>query len=107
MMSESEFERAAVAALAGLESALERCDADVDVEAKGDGVIEVEFRNGSKLIINRHSAAREIWVAAKSGGFHFRWDGQAWVDTRAGEALPALVARLVSEQSGQRVVLDM
>lgn len=107
MLSESEFERAAAAALAALEAAVERCEADIDVQAKGDGVLELEFRNGSRIIINRHGAAREIWVAAKSGGFHFRWDGEAWVDTRSGEALATLVARLASEQSGEQVVLDM
>ena len=106
-MLESEFERVAGAALANLERALETCGVDLDLEVKGDGVLEVEFRNGSKIILNRHSAARQIWVAAKSGGFHFRWDGQAWLDTRSAEALPVLVSRLVSEQSGQQVILTI
>ena len=105
--SESEFERAASAALENLERALEGCAADLDIEAKGDGVLEVEFANGSKVIIHRHSAAREIWVAAKSGGFHFRWNGKAWLDTRHGEELRVTVSRAVSEQAGQNVVLNL
>jgi len=105
-MTESEFENLAGMALTALESALEAGVPDADVQAKGSGMIEVEFENGSKMIINRHGAAREIWVAAKSGGFHFRYDGSAWRDTRAGTELFAAVSRLASEQGGTPVVLN-
>ena len=44
-------------------------------------MLELEFADGSRIVVNRHSAAQEIWVAAKSGGFHFRWDGARWLDT--------------------------
>jgi CyaY protein len=57
------------------------------------------------MIINRHAAAREIWVAARSGGFHFRWDNGAWRDTREGTELFAALSKLVSAQSGQAVRL--
>jgi CyaY protein len=57
------------------------------------------------LIVNRHTAAREIWVAAKSGGFHFRHDGNAWRDTRDGSELYAALSRLVSAQSATPVIL--
>jgi CyaY protein len=57
------------------------------------------------MVINRHGAAREIWVAAPSGGFHFRWQDGAWRDTRDGSELFAALSRLVSAQSGQPVVL--
>jgi CyaY protein len=50
--------------------------------------------------VNRHSIAREIWVAAKSGGFHFRLDGDRWLDTRSGAELFAELSRLAGEQSG-------
>ena len=70
------------------------------------GVLELEFGNGSKIIVNRHGAAREIWVAARSGGFHFRWDGAAWRDTRDGAELFAALSKLVSAQSGTGVILS-
>jgi CyaY protein len=57
------------------------------------------------MVINRHGAAREIWVAAPSGGYHFRWDGTAWRDTREGAELFGLLSRLVSACSGQAVLL--
>jgi CyaY protein len=104
-MTESEFERLAGATLAALESAFEQGAPDADVQVKGAGVLEIEFDNGSKMIINRHAAAREIWVAAPSGGFHFRHDGRAWRDTRDGTELFDAVSRLASQQVGAPVTL--
>ena len=78
---------------------------DADVQAKGTGLLEIEFDDGSKMVINRHTAAREIWVAARSGGFHFRYDGSVWRDTRDGTELFAAVSKLASQQSGTPVTL--
>jgi len=105
-MTESEFENLAAAALTALESAFEAGAPDADVQSKGAGVLEIEFEDGSKMIINRHGAAREIWVAAKAGGFHFRHDGTVWRDTRDGTDLFAAVSRLATEQAGMPVVLS-
>lgn len=104
-MTESEFEQLAGAALSALERAFEAGAPDADVQAKGEGVLEVEFDNGSRMVINRHGAAREIWVAARSGGFHFRYQDGAWRDTRDGGELFAAVSRLASEQGGAPVTL--
>jgi CyaY protein len=105
-MTESEFETLAGATLAALERAFEASAPDADVQAKGAGLLEIEFEDRSKMVINRHGAAREIWVAATSGGFHFRHDGNAWRDTRDGTELFAAVSRLASEQGGAPVVLS-
>jgi CyaY protein len=104
-MNETEFEALAGAALARIERALEASGIDADWELKEGGVLEVEFADGSKMIVNRHGAAREIWVAARAGGFHFRWDGAKWRDTREGTELFAALSRLVSGQSGNAVIL--
>jgi len=104
-MNESEFEALADAELARIEQAFEASGVDADIEAKAGGVIEIEFADGSKMIINRHAAAREIWVAARSGGFHFRSDGNRWRDTRSGNELYAALSTLISEQSGEPVAL--
>lgn len=104
-MDESEFAALAEQALSRIEAALEETGVDADVELKPGGVIEIEYADGSKMIINRHAAAREIWVAARSGGFHFRWDGGAWRDTREGTELFAALSKLVSAQSGHPVRL--
>ncbi len=108
-MDEKEFTLAAEAELARIEAALERASdsgpAEFDFETKPGGIIEIEFDNGSKIIVNRHAAAREIWLAAKSGGFHFRPEQGRWVGTRDGEELMAALSRTVSEQAGTAVEL--
>lgn len=104
-MDELQFNALADAALAQLERAVEDCAADVDLEVKPGGVLELEFENGSKVIVNRHSSAREIWLAARSGGFHFRPEGGRWLGTRDGEELFAAVSRVIGEQSGTTVHL--
>jgi CyaY protein len=104
-MNETEFEALAGAALESIERSLEASGADADFELKAGGILEIEFDDGSKIVINRHAAARQIWVAARSGGFHFRWDGAAWRDTRDGSELFAALSELVSLQLGRRVRL--
>ena len=108
LMDEREFNDRADAMLASIEQALETCAVDLDFEIKPGGVIELEFDNGSKIILNRHTAAREIWVAAKSGGYHFKMDESAqvrWVGTRDGVELLAALSRCISDQAGVSVSL--
>lgn len=108
-MDEQDFLTRADAQLAALETSLdallERGELDFDIDLKPGGIMELEFEDGSKIIINRHAAAREIWIAARSGGYHFRWDGACWTGTRDGLELLAVLARCMSEQSGQTVTL--
>ena len=104
-MTEGEFDKLAGQALEGLRDALEASGSEADLQEKGEGVIELEFDDGSKMVINRHGAAREIWVAARAGGFHFRWQDGAWRDTRDGTELFAALSRLVSAQGGKPVRL--
>ena len=104
-MNPSEFDSLADAMLERIARAVEESGADCDCEPKGSGVLELEFDDGSRIVVNRHSAARQIWVAAKSGGYHFSWNGSEWVDTRDGGELLAALSKLVSEQSNRGVVL--
>ena len=108
-MTESEFSRAAEAVLSAIEAALERnADADlIDVECSRSGnVLEVEFiDNGSKIIVNSQAPMQEMWVAAKSGGFHYRHDGAKWRNTRDQSELFAALSAMVSAQAGTTVLL--
>lgn len=104
-MDDKEFNSLADAVLARIEAALEASGADLDFELAAGNVLEIEFADGSKIIVNRHGVAREIWVAARSGGFHFRWDGTAWVDTRDGAELMAKLSILASQQAGENLTL--
>jgi CyaY protein len=97
-MDDKEFASLAQTALTRIQSGLE--SADVDFETLADGILELEFEGGSKMVINRHSAAQEIWVAARSGGFHFRPAGGSWKDSRDGEDLYVKLAKLIAQQGG-------
>lgn len=104
-MDEAQFNAAADEMLARIERALDASDAALDYEVKAGGVLELEFDDGSKIIINRHSAAREIWVAARAGGFHFKLQDGQWVDTRDERELIAALSALATQQAGEPVEL--
>ncbi len=105
-MNEADFNALADAELARLEGLLDGCDLDFDYELKPGGIVELEFENGTKIIVNRHTAAREIWLAAKSGGFHFRPVDGRWLGTRDGADFYVVLSRCMSEQSGESVSLN-
>lgn len=106
-MSDPTFQRDAELALDAVEAEVERAaDDGLDVEVERSGnVITLTFEDDSKIIVNSHSAAQEIWVAARSGGFHYRRRDGRWIDGRSGDELFAALSRLVSQQSGTAVVL--
>lgn len=105
-MTDAEFESLADSTLAAIEKALDRAELDLDIQTKGSGVLEIEFADGSKVVVNRHAAAREIWVAARAGGYHFRRVDDSWRDTRDGTELFAALSRIVSAQSATPVILS-
>lgn len=112
-MEEKEFLALADATLTQLEETLDRVvadsAADLDYELKPGGIIEITCADDSRIIVNRHAAAREIWVAARSGGFHFKPPAEAgghWLDTRDGQDLAAVLSRCLSEQAGAPLRLD-
>lgn len=109
MASDTEFTANADVLLAAigtaLDAALARSDADADWSLN-DGILEIDCDARGKLIVNRHVPNREIWVAARAGGFHFRALDGAWRDTRSGEALDATLARLLKTQADLDVDLS-
>ena len=108
-MTESEFIGLAETTLSALEAALEQPAilAAVDLECSRSGnVLEIEFvENGSKVIVNSQAAMREMWVAARSGGFHYRHDGALWRNTRDGSELFAALSGMLTQQGGAPVQL--
>ncbi len=103
-MTETDFHIAVDAVLARVETALEPHDAlEVDLEG---GVLTVGCPDASRIIVNRQTPNREIWIAARSGGFHFALRDRAWRDTRSGDELFASLARIIASQAGEEVVFD-
>lgn len=103
-MSESEFLDLAEATLAAIERAVDATDADLEATRAGN-VLTIELGDGSKVIINSQAPMQQMWVAGKSGAFHYARDGARWIDTRDGSELFTALSRLISAQGGEAVVL--
>ena len=101
-MDETEFLDRIEAALNEIEALAEReaAASGNEVEPSRSGnVLTLEFENHSKIIVNSQASMQEIWVAAKTGGFHFRLDGGRWRNTRDGTELFAALSQLIREQA--------
>lgn len=110
MLSDTEFITAADATLTTIGEALDAALAGSDVDldwSLNDGILEIECEDGSKLILNRHVPNRELWVAARSGGFHFRAQGGRWRDTRSGDEIGSALEGLFATQAGLKVRLPV
>ena len=103
-MTDPEYMDRAEAVLAAIERGCDRIndetDADIDNQRVG-GMITITFRNGSQLIINLQKPLQEIWLAARSGGYHYRHDGTAWLDTKTGAEFYEQLSREATAQAGQ------
>ena len=96
--------------LANLEAAVDRLADDFDIDVlRAGNVITLAFENGHKIIANSQAAAEEIWLAARSGGFHYRWDAahSIWVDTRSGEDLRVALSKLIEIEVGVSPTLSL
>jgi CyaY protein len=94
-----------------LEAADDALDLDLDVERQGGNVINIRFRDRSVIVVNTQAPLHEIWVAAKSGGYHYRWAGTLatplWLDTKTGRELLADLSEFASAQAGQEIAISL
>ncbi|HEB82077.1 MAG TPA: iron donor protein CyaY [Gammaproteobacteria bacterium] len=107
-MNESEFNDIADQTIEDIQEAIDNSGADIDYDEVG-GVLTLEFENGSKIIFSKQGAMNQLWMAAKSGGYHFDYDeaaGQWLCDSGNNEELYAMLSRLASEQGGEAVTLE-
>ena len=108
-MTDSEFLALAESTLDNIESAMEQVaeDTDVDIECSRSGnVLEIEFAdNGSKIIVNSQAPMKEMWIAARSGGFHYRRVDGRWINTRDGSEFYEDLSKMASEQAGNPLTL--
>ncbi|MCL4745825.1 MAG: iron donor protein CyaY [Burkholderiaceae bacterium] len=103
-MTEQEFRAHCERVMRRIEDAIDASDADVDTTLR-ESVLELEFGDGATLVVSANAALRQIWVAAPSGGFHYRHDGTHWTDTRSGDELFAALGRLIAGHAGVQVPL--
>jgi CyaY protein len=101
LMTESEFNELIDHTFTALEFSLDEVDADLDYEMSGS-VLTVEFENGTKLVFSRQPPTRQLWLAAKSGGFHFAYDEEVadWRGTRDGLLFRPFVMEQMQVQGG-------
>ena len=104
-MNESEFQEIAEQTIEDIQDAIDNSGADIDYDEVG-GVLTLEFEDGSKIIFSKQAAMKQLWMAAKSGGFHFEYseDKKQWLcDNGDKEELYVMLSRLASEQAGEQV----
>jgi CyaY protein len=101
---DTEYHEAADAVLAAIERQadawLQQGVIDIDTNRAG-GLLELEFPNGSKIVVNKQPPLRELWLAARNGGFHFRFVDGAWRDTRDGCEFFARLSEAAGAQAGR------
>jgi len=109
-MTETEFLDLAGAVLDSIESQADDWAAkyDLDIEAARSGnVLTLTFDDGAQVVVNTQAAMQEIWVAARSGGFHYRYDGRRWNDTRGGPELAEALSQICSAAAGQPLAVQL
>ena len=96
---------------AALEAADDALDLDLDVERQGGNVINIRFKDRSVIVVNTQPPLHEIWVAAKSGGYHYRWAGTVakplWLDTKTGKELLSDLSEFATAQAGQEIKIAL
>ncbi|HEX6018541.1 MAG TPA: iron donor protein CyaY [Burkholderiaceae bacterium] len=108
-LSDSEFHARANAILAAIEAALDRWlqadEIDIDSQRTG-GLLELVFPGGSKIVVNTQPPLHELWLAARTGGYHFRLVDGRWIDSRSGGEFFAMLSREISAQAGRPLILE-
>lgn len=108
-MTDSEFLDLAETLLQSVERACDRIndetDADLDNQRVG-GMVTLTFANRSQIVINLQKPLHEVWMAANAGGFHYRWDGLHWMDTKGHGEFFGHLSRCASEQSQLTLVFN-
>ena len=108
-LSGVDYQRLTDALLGRIESTVDRWLQDdvIDIDSqRTGGLLELSFPNGSKLIINTQPPLQEIWLAARAGGYHYRFVTDRWLDTRDGSELHASLSAHASAQGGKALRFD-
>ncbi|MEZ8367568.1 iron donor protein CyaY [Vibrio cyclitrophicus] len=101
-MNETEFHQLVDIQMQNIEEAIDESEADVDYEVTGN-VMTLEFENRSQIIINRQEPMREIWLASKSGGFHFKLIDDKWTCSKTGMELFEMVKEECVKHAGEEI----
>lgn len=103
-MTETEFIALVEKTFDDLENQLEDLDLDLDIERQGH-VLTVEIVPGFKVVINRQTPFKQVWLASLKGGYRFDWNGQSWIERQHCKELKGVLSELLSSKLGQKVEL--
>ena len=102
-MTDLEYMDHAEALLKRIEASCDRIneetDADIDNQRVG-GMVTLTFHNGTQIVVNLQKPLQEVWMAARAGGFHYKFDGRRWLDTKGQGEFFAHLSRYAGEQAG-------
>jgi CyaY protein len=106
-MNESEFHQQVDTLLLAIEEAIDDSGADLDYENSA-GILTLILENDSQIIINRQTPVKQLWLAVRSGGYHFDWsdDAGGWVGDRDGVAFLEVLNKALVEQGGEALNLS-
>ncbi len=110
VMTETEFFLLVEKVYEGIESQIEKCCClyGIDIEIERNGyVLSIIFQDGLKVVINTQAVVQEIWLASRANGFHYRYIGKSWKETRGGPDFPEMLSRICSEYSGIDLKLEI
>jgi len=102
-LADADYRALTSAVLAGIEADVDRWLQDdvVDIDAsRTGGLLELALPGGSKIIVNTQPPLQELWLAARSGGFHFKYVEGHWVDTKTGREFIEALSQCASDQCG-------
>jgi len=105
-LEESEFNQLIDTVLAAIEEAVESSDEDIDYDTV-QGILTLGFADASRIIINRQAVNNQLWVAAKSGGFHFNLVNGQWLDERDGVDLAQRLNELIFKQCEKNIPITL
>ena len=99
-MNDTEFHQLVDNQFDALEQLIDESGADIDYENVGN-VITLEFDDGTQVVINRQEPMHEIWLASKSGGFHFQFKEEKWLCSKTHKEFLNMVKEECEKQAGE------
>lgn len=105
-MTESEFLQYSDELFGYIDECIDTGGWELDCEA-GDNVLTIESDNGEQIIVNRHVATQELWIAAKSGGYHFAYHEGQWISGRDGSEFFAVLSQVLSAACNDTVLIPV
>ncbi len=108
-MTDAEFMDRAETLLKAVEASCDRINdagqADIDNQRSG-GMVTLLFSNRSQIVINLQKPLHEIWLAARSGGYHYKFNSMKWMDSKGQGEFFTNLSEFASVQAGCALVFS-